>query len=296
MLRTPRWTAPASGSCPPKQRSLVDELTKAAFEGADVTNPSAALREDITGTLQAAVADPDVTARLGRLIKAERWSGFGEFGDTTTIFTAARRSDKADAEPKPARRKPAEAQRRDDDRESARRLQKARAAVAAAERTKVDADNELSERQTDLAVARLRHDEMRQRLQEAERNLARPTRLTRRPSRPAGKPPNWSRKPRHSSSRPSARVSSADSGFRDGEIVCGQHQAGVRCEIGHGQVDPRFAEPSSNFAKRAGPVFYIQNQHLLLGGDPDSCTSAALRTPQSHPAPVCGPRLARRRS
>jgi hypothetical protein len=155
-----------------EQRSLVDELTKAAFEGADVTNPSAALREDVTGTLQAAVADPDVAARLGRLVKAERWSGFGEFGDTTTVFTTAPRPDKADAEAKPARRKPAEAQRRDDDRESARRLQKVRAAVAAAERTKVDADNELSERKSDLAVARLRLDEMRQRLQEAQRNLA----------------------------------------------------------------------------------------------------------------------------
>ncbi len=155
-----------------EQRSLVDELTNAAFEGADVTNPSAALREDVTGTLQAAVADPDVAARLGRLAKAERWSGFGDFGDTTTVFTTARRSDKAKPEPEPARQKPARGERGDDDRKSARRLEKAKAAVAAAERTKDDADNELSERQTDLAVARLRHDEMRQRLQEAESSLA----------------------------------------------------------------------------------------------------------------------------
>ena len=88
-----------------EQRSLVDELARAAFEGADLTNPSAALREDVTGTLQAAVADPDVTARLGRLTKAERWSGFGDFGDTTTVSAAAR-SSKAKAEPKQTRRKP----------------------------------------------------------------------------------------------------------------------------------------------------------------------------------------------
>ena len=44
--------------------------------------------------------------------------------------------------------------------------------MAAAERAKDDADNELSDRQTDLAVARLRRDEMRQRLEEAERNLS----------------------------------------------------------------------------------------------------------------------------
>ena len=150
-----------------EQRSLVNELVRAAFEGADLTNPSAALREDVMGTLQAAVADPDVTARLGRLVKAERWSGFGDFGDTTTVSTGAR-SSKAKAEPKQTRRKPA----RDERRESARELEEAKTALAAAERAKDDADNELSERQTDLAVARLRHDEMRQRLKEAERNLS----------------------------------------------------------------------------------------------------------------------------
>ena len=149
-----------------EQRSLVNELVRAAFEGADLTNPSAALREDVIGTLQAAVADPDVTARLGRLVKAERWSGFGDFGDTTTVSTGAR-SSKAKAEPKQTRRKPA----RDERRESAREMEEAKTALAAAERAKDDADNELSERQTDLAVARLRHDEMRQRLKEAERNL-----------------------------------------------------------------------------------------------------------------------------
>jgi hypothetical protein len=150
-----------------EQRSLVDELARAAFDGAELTNPSAALREDVTSTLQAAIADPDVAARLGRLAKAERWSGFADFGDTTTVSTVAR-SSKADAEPKQTRKKPA----RSADRGSARELEGARTALAAAERAKDDADSELSERQSDLAVARLRHDEMRQRLKEAERNLS----------------------------------------------------------------------------------------------------------------------------
>jgi hypothetical protein len=153
-----------------EQRSLVDELTRAAFEGADVANPQAALREDVTGTLQAAVADPDVTARLGQLTKAERWSGFGDFGDTTAVSTSVR-SVKAKAEPKRPDPKPARDGRRNDDRESARELKEAKAALAAAERAKDGADAELSERQSDLAVARLRHDEMRQRLAEAERSL-----------------------------------------------------------------------------------------------------------------------------
>ena len=67
-----------------EQRTLVDELSRAAFEASELADPPAALRDDVTGTLQAAIADPDVAARLGRLSKAERWSGFGEFGDTAT--------------------------------------------------------------------------------------------------------------------------------------------------------------------------------------------------------------------
>lgn len=154
-----------------EQRSLVDELARAAFEGADLTNPTATVREDVTGTLQAAVADPDVAARLGRLSKAEQWSGFGDFGNTSAVCTAARGA-KSRAEPKQTREKPASEDRRREDRESAREVEEAKAALASAVRAKDDADNELSERQSDLAVARLRLDEMRQRLKEAERNLS----------------------------------------------------------------------------------------------------------------------------
>ena len=78
------------------------------------------------------------------LAKAERWSGFGDFGDTTTVSTVAR-SSKAKAEPKQTRKKPAlqrAAQRRP---RSARELEDARTALAAAERAKDDADSELSD-------------------------------------------------------------------------------------------------------------------------------------------------------
>src|SRR5690349_16714855 len=50
-----------------EQRRLVDDVARAAFEEAELANPTAALREDVTGTLQAAIADPDVAGRLGRL-------------------------------------------------------------------------------------------------------------------------------------------------------------------------------------------------------------------------------------
>jgi chromosome segregation ATPase len=150
-----------------EQRRLVNELTRTAIEEAELTEPSAALRDDVTGTLQAAVADPDVAARLGRLAKAERWSGFGEFGDTAMVFTTTR------AKPKPEpKAEPPKVTKRDDEKEAARRQrEEARAALAAAEQAKAEADDALSELQTDLAVARLRRDDARKRLQDAERAL-----------------------------------------------------------------------------------------------------------------------------
>ena len=151
------------------QRRLVDDAARAAFEEAELAEPTGALRDDVTGTLQAAVADPDVASRLGRLTKAERWSGFGEFGDTAMVFTATRKTSTASE-------KHAEAPKRDDKgddkREAARReREKARAALVAAERAKADADAALTELQSDLATARLRRDDARRRLKDAEEAL-----------------------------------------------------------------------------------------------------------------------------
>ena len=54
---------------------LVDELTRAALRG--VPAPPAALREEVTATLDAAIADPEVAARLGTLVRAAQYAGFG---------------------------------------------------------------------------------------------------------------------------------------------------------------------------------------------------------------------------
>jgi hypothetical protein len=131
-----------------EQHKLINELARAAFKSAGVANPSAAVREDVTGTLQAAIADPDVRARLGRLTKAERWSGFGGFGGG--FADAAPASKKTRREPK---------------------LEKLRAAAAAAERAKTEADDELSARQADRDAARRGRDEALAGLREAERAL-----------------------------------------------------------------------------------------------------------------------------
>jgi hypothetical protein len=151
-----------------EQRRLVDDVARAAFEEAELADPSGALRDDVTGTLQAAIADPDVASRLGRLTKAERWSGFGEFGDTAMVFTSMRK--KPTVREKPVE-EPVE-EPRDDKRDAARReREEARAALAAAERAKADADAALTELQSDLATARLRRDDARRRLQDAENAL-----------------------------------------------------------------------------------------------------------------------------
>src|SRR6267154_2060538 len=99
-----------------EQRRLVDDVARTAFEEAELGAPSAALRDDVTGTLQAAIADPDVASRLGRLTKAEQWSGFGEFGDTTMVFTQMR---KTTNRKKPAE-EPQQDAKRDDKRATAR--------------------------------------------------------------------------------------------------------------------------------------------------------------------------------
>ncbi|CAA0126706.1 Uncharacterised protein [Mycolicibacterium vanbaalenii] len=147
-----------------EQRRLVDELARDGFRAAGLANPAPAVRDSVTATLQAAIADPDVAARLGRLSKAEQWSGFGEFGSTAAVSTAPKSKMAAPA----ARKRPAPPKRpaADD-----RRRQQALADVAAAERAKADADEALAELQADLATARLRHQDAQRRLTDAEQAL-----------------------------------------------------------------------------------------------------------------------------
>jgi hypothetical protein len=60
-----------------ERRTLVAKLTKDAFRLAGRSQPPAGLRDEVTGTLEAAIADDDLAGRLGRLQRAEQWSGFG---------------------------------------------------------------------------------------------------------------------------------------------------------------------------------------------------------------------------
>jgi hypothetical protein len=156
------------------QRKLIDELVRAAFKAAAVTQPSAALRDDVVGTLQAAIADPDVAARLGRLEKAERWSGFGEFGTVTAVGPVPKAKAKSEpkSEPKSESKSKGDAEQPEADRAAAEeRVASAREEAATAQDAASAAAESLSERTAQLATARRRYEKLLESLNAAEQAL-----------------------------------------------------------------------------------------------------------------------------
>jgi hypothetical protein len=145
------------------QRKLLDALVRSGFAAAGYADATAALRNDVTDTLQAAIADPDVAARLGRLEKAERWSGFGDFGETSAVATPSSKMPAASAEDGP----PAS-----DDAAAAReRVAAARRDVEIAERAHAVSADVLADRTTELTTARRRYEKLLESLNAAERVL-----------------------------------------------------------------------------------------------------------------------------
>jgi hypothetical protein len=159
------------------QRKLIDQLVRAAFAAAELPDASAALRDDVTGTLQAAIADPDVAARLGRLAKAETWSGFGDFGASTAVAGSARggrarpRSKKA-AEPAPSVAAKDDAAGRAKARQAAqRRRATAAAALENAKAGHDEAVDNASGRRAHVATARRRYEKLLETLSAAEHEV-----------------------------------------------------------------------------------------------------------------------------
>ena len=135
---------------------LVDELTRTALEGLPV--PPASLREEVTATFDAAIADPGVAASLGTLVRAARYAGFGAFAPAADGSAPPPRRTKALPEPAAER--------------EARRQEK----IKAAERALSDADRDLdsalsAESDLEDSVRRLEAElaDARQRLAEARR-------------------------------------------------------------------------------------------------------------------------------
>ncbi|MGN7779159.1 hypothetical protein ACTJJE_06520 [Mycolicibacterium sp. 22603] len=144
------------------QRKVVTELTRAALTAAGVGGPTPALRADITNTLQAAIADPGVHARLGRLEKAEEWSGFGDFG--VSLAVGAKRPDTA----APAPVTPDDGERR---RVLAEQRGAAAAALAQSEKVHAAATVTVADRQAALVAARQRLEQAREVLAAAEHDV-----------------------------------------------------------------------------------------------------------------------------
>jgi hypothetical protein len=143
---------------------LVDELTRQAFD--DLPAPPAAVREEVTATFDAALADPEVAANLGTLVRAAHWAGFGFAGNTQSAPAPASSAAKTK---KPAPVEPsAEHERRHRE-----KIMEAERAVADAGRA-ADAANAAEQRLQDT-VRRLEAElaQARQQLAEARRQAYR---------------------------------------------------------------------------------------------------------------------------
>jgi hypothetical protein len=144
---------------------LVDELTRQALH--DLPAPPAAVREEVTATLDAALADPEVAANLGTLVRAAHWAGFG-------LALPTPGGAPAPAPPAAKTKKPAPAE------PSAERERRRRENIISAERAVAEADRaadaaNATEQQLEDAVRRLEAElaQARQQLAEARRQAYR---------------------------------------------------------------------------------------------------------------------------
>jgi hypothetical protein len=157
---------------------LVDELTRAALRG--LPAPPAALREEVTATFDAAIADPEVAARLGTLVRAAQYAGFGP-GLNIAVAPAPAQNVAKSKTPAPAEAAAErEARRQEKIMEAERGLARAGQdvqAAAAAERDLEDAvrrlEAELADARQRLAEARRQSYRAESRQQRAARQLSR---------------------------------------------------------------------------------------------------------------------------
>jgi hypothetical protein len=150
---------------------LVDELTRAALAG--LPAPPAALREEVTATLDAAIADPDVAGRLGALARAEQYAGFGPMSFAPAPPAPAPAKKAKDPAEAAAER---EARRQEKINEAERALAEADHTLQAALATEHDLEDTVRHLEADLADARQRLAEARRKSYRAESRQQRATR------------------------------------------------------------------------------------------------------------------------
>ena len=164
-----------------ERRRRIDDLVERAFATTAQTDPSPALRDEVTATLEAALADPDVAGQLetGTLLRAVRWSGFGAAGPALSAVPARSRevasgkgSDRK--RPTPSKGVLASARRaadREREQNRQRQLAEARDRLAVAKRDNARHKQRSDRLRREAETLRQRLDETRTQLGEAERAL-----------------------------------------------------------------------------------------------------------------------------
>jgi hypothetical protein len=153
-----------------RRRELVESLTRQAFTVSGQQAPSAGLRDEVTATLGAALADPQVAGQLGTLERAAYSEGFGSAGPPGLILVKgtgggrparpAKRAPRARPAAPPADQARAERERR-------QRAARAEAEQAAAEADRAAAAATAAEQQLQATVQLLE-----EQLADARRDLA----------------------------------------------------------------------------------------------------------------------------
>lgn len=163
--------APALRELSGRRRALIGELTHTALTAAGRSDAPAALRDEVTATLDAALADPDVAARLGILTHAQQWSGFGVAPSASTaapalsLVSGGRSAERST--PTPSRSAPSRSAAPPEQRPDA---EQTRAKQSRAEQAAIREECKSVER--DLAAAQEVVNAATERLARAERRLA----------------------------------------------------------------------------------------------------------------------------
>ena len=132
-----------------RRRELVESLARQAFTVSGLQAPPAGLRDEVTATLGAALADPQVAGHLGTLERAVYSEGFGSAGPPDLTLVRPTRS--------PPRPRPAapSADQAKAERERRRRDARAEAEQAAAEADRAADAATAAEQELQAAVQRL---------------------------------------------------------------------------------------------------------------------------------------------
>jgi hypothetical protein len=180
------------------RRKLLGQLARQALDGAGVTDPPDALLQEVTGTLSAALADPEVAARVGQgqLAKSVQPAGFG-FGlaagdddghDDAEPSAPPAARDRADRKQQAAQKQAEREQREQAERERERRAideaaqtlaeadrvaDSAQSAEANRENTVRQLEEQLEDAQDALADAKRRSREARTAQRQARKALER---------------------------------------------------------------------------------------------------------------------------